>query len=93
MASQPTVAHDGDGTVDAVTGQSVDENYLRYPGILRELDDQGAAVSGALLKAHTASDAEHRRAALTTLHTRLREMAATASDALGRWPERGNGPA
>ena len=93
MAGHPSLADDCDVTVDAVTGQTGGENYLVYLDILRELDDQGAAVNGALLEAHTADTAEQRRTALTTLHTRLRDMAATANDALGSWPENSDVPA
>ncbi|MCM4083902.1 hypothetical protein [Paractinoplanes hotanensis] len=93
MPGHPTLAHGSDVTVDAITGQSVGENYLFYLDILRALDDQGAAVNVALLEAHTADTTEQRRAALTRLHTRLRDMAATANDALGAWPEPADGPA
>ncbi|MEV8509658.1 hypothetical protein AB0368_33190 [Actinoplanes sp. NPDC051475] len=49
--------------------------------------------TSALLEAHTADTAHQRHTALTTLHTRLRDMAATANDAIGSWPEHGDVPA
>lgn len=87
-----TALVDGDVTPDAATSSPAGGDYLLYLDILRVLDDQGAAVNSALLEAHTADTAQQRRAALTMLHTRLRDMAATANDALGGWPENGDLP-
>ena len=91
MAGHPTHAHDV--TDDAAAGHSTSTNYLDYLDTLRTLGEQGAAVNSALLEAHTADTAQQRHAALTTLHTRLRDMAASANDALGSWPERSHVPA
>ncbi|WP_199515711.1 hypothetical protein [Nucisporomicrobium flavum] len=91
MPGHTTLAHSDDVTHDAALGPAAGD-YLRYLDILRALDDQGAAVNSALLEAHTAGTAQQRQAALTTLHTRLRDMAATANDALGSWPEHGDLP-
>lgn len=93
MAAHTTLARDPDARDCAAVGHSAGENYLLYVDILRELDGQGAAVNSALLEAHTADTAHQRHTALTTLHTRLRDMAATANDALGSWPEHGDVPA
>ena len=93
MPGHTTLAHDRDVTHDAATSHSAGGDYLAYLDILRALDDQGAAVNSALLEAHTADTTQQRRAALTTLHTRLRDMAATANHALGSWPEHRDGPA
>jgi hypothetical protein len=94
MAGHPIIAQEPGVTDDAAAGgHSAGENYLLYLDLLRRLDDQGAAINSALLEGRTADTALQRRAALTTLHTRLRDMAATANDALGRWPERSDVPA
>lgn len=90
MPGHPTLAHDPDVTDEAAAGSSASGNFLLYLDILRMLGDHGAAVNSALLEAHTADTAEQRRTALTTLHTRLRDMAAVANDALGSWPEHGD---
>lgn len=65
----------------------VDDVYLAYLDTLRDLGNQGAAVNTALLEAHTADSAAARRRALTELHTRLRQMAATTNQVLGHWPD------
>jgi hypothetical protein len=83
------LAHDGDLANDAATNRMAGGDYLSYLDILRALDGQGAAVNSALLEAHTAYTSEQRQTALTTLHSRLRDMAATANDALGNWPVKG----
>ena len=83
----------GDATDGAATGRLAGGDYLLYLDILRALGEQGAAVNSALLEAHTADTAQRRQAALTRLHTRLRDIAATANDALGSWPERSDGTA
>jgi hypothetical protein len=93
MAAHTTLARDPDASDDAASGRSAGEDFLVYLGTLRVLDDQGAAVNSALLEAHTAHTAQRRRTALTARHSRLRDMAATANDALGSWPEPGDGPA
>ena len=93
MAGHTTHAHDGDVTHGAATSRPPGGDYLLYLNILRALDDQGAAVNSALLEAHTADTTLQRRTALTALHSRLRDMAAAVNDALGSWPERGDGPA
>lgn len=82
-----TLGHDGEAT-DETAG----DDRLLYLDILRVLGNQRAAVTSALLEAHTADTAQHRRAALTVLHPRLRDMAAIANDALGSWPEHADGP-
>ncbi|MFI7598225.1 hypothetical protein [Actinoplanes sp. NPDC049681] len=78
------LAHGGDVTHDAATSRMAGGDYLSYLDILRALDGQGAAVNSALLEAHTAYTSEQRQTALTTLHGQLRDMAATANDALGK---------
>jgi hypothetical protein len=93
MPGHTTLTHDGDVTHDAATNRPAGGDYPAYLDILRVLDNQGAAVNSALLEAHIADTAQQRRVALSTLHTRLRDMAATANDALGSWPERGDVPA
>ena len=93
MPGHTTLTQAGDVTHDAATNRPAGGDYLAYLDILRALDDQGAAVNSALLEAHIADTAQQRRATLSTLHTRLRDMAATANDALGSWPERSDVPA
>ena len=90
MAGNPTLAQDSEVTADAAAGHSASANYLHYLDILRTLGEQVAAVNSALLEAHTVDTVQQRRTALTTLYTRLRDMAATANDALGSWPEHGD---
>jgi hypothetical protein len=90
MAGNPTLAQDSEVTADAAAGHSASGNLLVYLDILGSLGEQGAAVNSALLEAHTADTVQQRRTALTTLYTRLRDMAATANDALGSWPEHGD---
>lgn len=65
-------------------GMPATDDYLDYLKLLRDLDDQAAAVNTALLEAHIADGAQARREAIVELHTRLRRMAAAANDALGR---------
>ncbi|GLZ00831.1 hypothetical protein [Actinoplanes sp. NBRC 103695] len=93
MPSPTALVHDGDVPSTSAVGDPASSDYLQYLGILRALDEQSAAVNSALLEAHTAGTAQRRRTALTTLHTRLRDMAATANDALGSWPEHSDVPA
>jgi hypothetical protein len=93
MPGHTTLACDRDATDDAAAGHPPGSGYLLYLDILRALDEQGAAVNSALLEAHTADTAQQRQTAMTRLHTRLRDMAATANDALGSWPERSDGTA
>ena len=93
MPGHTSLVHDGDVTHDAATKRPAGGDYLAYLDILRALDEQGAAVNSALLKAHIADTAQQRRTALSTLHTRLRDMAATANHALGSWPEHSDVPA
>ncbi|GAA0547560.1 hypothetical protein GCM10010172_31700 [Paractinoplanes ferrugineus] len=93
MPGHTTLADAGDLADDAATGHPVGSDFLLYLDILRALDEQSAAVNSALLAAHTADTAPQRRTALTSLHSRLRDMAATANDALGNWPERSDVPA
>lgn len=92
MPGHTTLVHDRDVTQDAAANRPPGGDYLAYLDVLRALDDQGAAVNSALLEAHIADTAQQRRAALSTLHTRLRDMAATANDALGSWPKNGDLP-
>jgi hypothetical protein len=63
------------------------DDYLTYLDTLRDLGSQGAEVNTALLQAHTADTPAARRQALTDLHTRLRQMAATTNQVLGDWPD------
>jgi hypothetical protein len=93
MPGHTTLAHERDATDDAAAGPPPGSGYLLYLDILRALDEQGTAVNSALLEAHTADTAHQRQTAMTRLHTRLRDMAATANDALGSWPEHNDGTA
>ncbi|MEU4243987.1 hypothetical protein [Actinoplanes sp. NPDC026619] len=66
------------------------DEVLRYLVILRELGTHGFAVNTALAEAHTADTPRRRVAALTTLHTRLRGMAAVTNAALATPPDEGD---
>ena len=88
MSDPTTFDQDSSVTGDVVaTGHSAGENHLHYLNTLRKLGNLGAAINSALIEAHTADTGQQRRIALTTLHSRLRDMAATANDALGNWAE------
>ncbi|WP_199514283.1 hypothetical protein [Nucisporomicrobium flavum] len=93
MSAHTTPGRDSNIGHDTAADRSAGENFLAYLDILRALDEQGAGVNSALLEAHTATTVEQRRTALTRLHARLRNMAATANDALGNWPDPGDVPA
>lgn len=93
MAAPTTLARGPDASDDRAAGHLAADDILVYLGTVRVLDDQGAAVNSALLEVHTAATVPQQRTALTTLHSRLRDMAATANDALGNWPEPDDIPA
>jgi hypothetical protein len=93
MSTHTTLGRDSDIGHNTAAERSAGENFLAYLDILRALDEQGAAVNSALLEAHTATTVEQCCTALTRLHARLRNMAATANVALGNWPDSGDVPA
>jgi hypothetical protein len=72
---------------DAGAGEPAVDAYLTYLDTVRDLANQGVVVNSALLQAHTADTPHGRREALTELHRRLRQMAATINEALGTWPD------
>jgi hypothetical protein len=90
-AHTPTTGRDTDvidtGVLEHGTRETRADDYLTYLDTLRDLGNQGAEVNTALLQAHTADTPAARRQALTELHTRLRQMAATTNQVLGDWPD------